>query len=151
MHHATQDFIGAKMALFIGPDLAVLLRDEKPGLLWPGYWDMPGGGREGRETPLECVQREIHEELALAVPDAQVRWGRPYTSSVGKAAWFFVGHLSARHADHVVFGNEGQRWALMSPQTFIDHPKAVPQFQTRLRHYLSGVQSEAYLERPPAE
>ncbi len=45
-------FGGAKLALYLGDALAVLLRDATPDLIWAGYWDLPGGGREGSETPL---------------------------------------------------------------------------------------------------
>lgn len=41
------DFTGAKAALFCGASVLVCLRDEKPGLRWPGLWDLPGAGREG--------------------------------------------------------------------------------------------------------
>lgn len=41
------DFTGAKAALFCRASVLVCLRDEKPGLRWPGLWDLPGGGREG--------------------------------------------------------------------------------------------------------
>jgi len=134
--------MGAKMALFVGPALLVLHRDDRPGLLWPGYWDLPGGGREAGETPIQTALRETHEEFALTVPPAQVRWGRAYTNSVGGSVWFFVGWMpdAARH--DVCLGEEGQGWALMQVSKFLTHPKAVPQFKTRLTDYLNGVAPE---------
>jgi 8-oxo-dGTP diphosphatase len=39
------------------------LRDNKPNILCPGRIGLFGGHREGNETFLECVVREIHEEL----------------------------------------------------------------------------------------
>ena len=36
-------FSGAKLALFLGPDLLVILRDDRPDIPWPGRWDLPGG------------------------------------------------------------------------------------------------------------
>lgn len=141
MGTAKIDFIGAKLALFVGERLAVILRDDRPGLLWPGYWDLPGGGREDNETPLACVLRETHEELSLVVPPAQIRWARPFTSSIGKPAWFMVGWLPAQAESRIVLGSEGQRWALMSKDRFLRDPKVVPQFQTRLQSYLDGTPS----------
>ena len=128
-------FAGAKLALFLGEDLAVILRDEKPGLPFAGYWDLPGGGREGAETPLECALRECHEELGLTVPSASVTWRRAFREE-GQIKWFFAAHLPAEAAGRVVFGDEGQSWDLMDVDTFLSHPKAVPQFQQRLRSYL---------------
>ena len=43
-------FRGAKLALFVGDDLAVILRDDIPHIPFPNCWDFPGGGREGDET-----------------------------------------------------------------------------------------------------
>lgn len=41
-------FAGAKLALYLGDDLAVILRDETPGLTFAGHWDFPGGGSRRR-------------------------------------------------------------------------------------------------------
>ena len=40
-------------------------RDDIPGLLYAGMIGLFGGHREGEETPLQCVQRELHEETGL--------------------------------------------------------------------------------------
>ena len=133
----SKQFDGAKMALYLGDDLAVILRDEKPGLPFAGYWDLPGGGREDNEPPLICAQRECREELGLDVPDDAIVWQRQFPDA-GGVKWFFVAKLPKRAAEDVVFGDEGQRWALMTPQAFLAHPKAVPAFQQRLRDYLEG-------------
>ena len=36
-------FHGAKLALFVGDKLAVILRGDKPNIPSPNHWDMPGG------------------------------------------------------------------------------------------------------------
>lgn len=128
-------FDGSKIALFLGDALAVILRDETEGLPFAGYWDLPGGGREGDETPFACGQRECLEELGLHVPQSAVDWSQAYAEGV-QTKWFFVAHLPASAADRVVFGDEGQCWTLMSPADFVAHAKAVPAFQNRLRAYL---------------
>lgn len=43
-------------------------RDDKPGILHPGRIGMFGGHQESGESPLECVVREVHEELSHFVP-----------------------------------------------------------------------------------
>lgn len=129
------DFAGAKLALFLGPDLAVILRDNKPDIPWPGRLDLPGGGRDGGETPAQCALRETREELGLVIhPDALV-WGQRFLGRSGPV-WFFAAHLPARIAQDVVFGNEGQSWHLMAPADYLTDPLAIPHFQDRLRHYL---------------
>ena len=42
-------------------------RDDIPGLLYAGLVGLFGGHREGDETPLECVRRELLEETGLAL------------------------------------------------------------------------------------
>ena len=43
-------------------------RDDVPGIIHPGKVGLFGGHREGDETYLECVVREICEELSYFVP-----------------------------------------------------------------------------------
>ena len=42
-------------------------RDNVPGILFPGKIGLFGGHREGDETFLECVVREIHEEISFFI------------------------------------------------------------------------------------
>ncbi|QDW39808.1 NUDIX domain-containing protein [Bradyrhizobium sp. KBS0727] len=51
--------------------LLLQLRDDKPDILYPGKVALFGGHREGDETFLECVVREIHEELGYFIPPAR--------------------------------------------------------------------------------
>ena len=43
-------------------------RDDIPGIFFPGRIGLFGGHREGNETFLECVVREIYEETSYYVP-----------------------------------------------------------------------------------
>jgi NUDIX domain len=43
-------------------------RDNNPEILYPGMIGLFGGHREGEETFLDCVVREIHEEISYFVP-----------------------------------------------------------------------------------
>lgn len=133
-----QDFIGAKLALFLGDRLVTILRDNTPDIPWPGRLDLPGGGREGLETPQACVLRETHEELGLTVTLRDLRWGQRFIGSAGPV-WFFAAHLHKTRAQDVVFGNEGQGWRLMTPAAYLADPLAIPHFQDRLRLYLGSV------------
>jgi 8-oxo-dGTP diphosphatase len=130
-------FGGAKLALYLGGRLAVILRDDTPGLIFAGHWDLPGGGREGAETPRECALRECREELGLSVPQSAIVWGRPFHEG-DEIKWFFVARMSVTTVEDVVFGDEGQGWRLMEQSAFLAHPKAVPAFQDRLGIWLSG-------------
>ena len=129
-------YSGAKLALYIGDKLAVILRDDRPDLIFADHWDLPGGGREGEEPPLDCALRECREELGIDVPPEAVVWERAFLEN-DQIKWFFVACLPATFADDIVLGDEGQRWQLMSEDAFLSHPKAVPAFQERLAVYLA--------------
>ncbi|WP_319824966.1 NUDIX hydrolase [Thalassovita sp.] len=126
------DFHGAKLALFIGGQLTVIQRDDRPGLPWAGYLDLPGGGREAAETPVECVLRETYEELGLSLTQRDLVWGRPFLTTEG-TGWFFAAQLTAKATQSVRFGSEGQCWALMPPEQYMTHPQAIPHFAARVR------------------
>jgi 8-oxo-dGTP diphosphatase len=38
------------------------LRDDKPGLQYPGFWSAPGGHCDATESPEDCARRELLEE-----------------------------------------------------------------------------------------
>lgn len=44
------------------------LRDNIPGILYPGHWGLFGGHIEAGETPEIAVQRELLEEISYAPP-----------------------------------------------------------------------------------
>ncbi|MGY3438832.1 MULTISPECIES: NUDIX hydrolase [unclassified Marinovum] len=128
-------FAGAKLALFLGPDLLVIRRDDRADIPYPDHLDLPGGGREGAETAETCVLRETAEEVGLRVTPAQLIYRRAYQRPHGLVV-FFAAHLPAEAAQDVVFGDEGQGWMLMAPEAFATHPEAVPHFREQLRIYL---------------
>jgi len=56
-------------AILVGTCGRILLqqRDDKPGLLYAGLIGLFGGHREGSETHLDCLQRELVEEIGEQV------------------------------------------------------------------------------------
>lgn len=137
MTFAGDDFSGAKLAVFLGRNLLVILRDDKPEIPYPGHWDLPGGGREGGESPVACALRETREEVGLVLQPENLVWSRAYRQPHG-LVWFYAAPLPAAAAGDIRFGDEGQGWALMAPQDYCAHPLAVPPFASRLREYLAG-------------
>ena len=45
----------------------VLLTSRPPGTHLAGKWEFPGGKRLAKESPGECLRRELREELAMDV------------------------------------------------------------------------------------
>lgn len=145
MTHMSEDtdFRGAKLALFIGGQLAVIMRDDTLGLPWAAHLDLPGGGREGAETPEDCALRETQEELGLVVQKTELIWRRRYTASNGQPVWFFAAMLPEHRAQDVKFGDEGQYWTLMPPADYLNHDRAIPHFATRVADFLATLSSQS--------
>ena len=131
-------FRGAKLALLSRGRVLTLQRDEKPDLPYPGHWDLPGGGRDGVETPVACVLRELHEEFGLRLPAEALCWRRKNPPSLPgqDATWFFAAEMPTLKPADITFGDEGQTWRLMPVRMFLMHPKTVPHLAERLAIYL---------------
>jgi 8-oxo-dGTP diphosphatase len=134
----SEKFHGVKIALLLGDALLTYLRDDKPTIPWPAHWDLPGGGREGAETPSDCIIREIAEEFEFKLDPAQIIHTRTCPSAIGAAAHsvFMVGRVTAEQIAAIRFGSEGQRWQMMPVDAFRAHPAAVESLKHRLRDYL---------------
>lgn len=126
-------FDGAKVAALWRGHVITLLRDDRPDLPWPGWWDLPGGGRMADESPWGCVCREAWEELRLDLTAQQPRHASLHHAAAGQPLWFFVLDLIRVNPAALHLGDEGQAWRLMPLARFLTHPKVIPQFQTRLR------------------
>ncbi len=127
------DFTGVKAALLVEQSILVILRDNKPDIPWPNTWELPGGGREGQETPLECLQREVWEELGLTLTEESIIWSKIYPSMLDKdrSAVFVVGRISQEQYREIRFGDEGQEFKLMPVEDFIKAEGVIPQLQER--------------------
>ena len=134
------DFTGCKIALFCGDKLLTILRDDKASIPWPNMWELPGGGREGNESPFECAAREVYEELGIHLNEDCLLWGKIYPSVIfeGKQSVFMVGQLRQEQFDNITFGDEGQAYKMMPIEEFLKSKQAVPQLQGRLWDYLEG-------------
>lgn len=132
------DFTGCKIALFCDGQILTILRDDKPTIPWPNLWELPGGGREGNETPFECVAREVYEELNIQLSKDDIVWSRIYPSMLdeNKKSVFLVGKLAQEQFNSIVFGDEGQGYKLVRLEEFLASDRVVPQLQERVRDYV---------------
>ena len=132
------EFTGCKIALICDGRILTILRDDKPTIPYPNMWDLPGGGREGNETPFECVAREVYEELSIQLSKADVIWFQIYPSMLdgNKKSVFLVGRLTQEQFESIIFGDEGQGYKLVSFEEFLTSDRVVPQLQERVRDYM---------------
>ena len=135
------DFTGCKIALFCDDRILTILRDDKSNIPYPNMWELPGGGREGDESPFECVAREVYEELGIRLTKDCLIWSKVYPSMLfeGKESVFLVGKLDQEQFDKIVFGDEGQGYKLMGIDEFLGSDRVVPQLQDRVRDYMEEV------------
>ncbi|KMO39897.1 hypothetical protein VQ03_14930 [Methylobacterium tarhaniae] len=133
-------FHGGKIALLHDRTLLVYLRDDKPDIPYPACWDLPGGGREGSESPLDCVRRESREEFGIDILPEAIIWQTFLPPALpGRAgSYFFVATLDAVQISKVVFGDEGQDWAMMDIDEYIDHPRGIQFLKQRLKEFLKA-------------
>ena len=131
------EFTGCKIASICDGQILTILRDDKEDIPWPNMWELPGGGREGNETPFECVAREVYEELSIQLSKADVIWFQIYPMLDGnKKSVFLVGRLTQEQFESIIFGDEGQGYKLVSFEEFLTSDRVVPQLQERVRDYM---------------
>jgi len=53
-------------------EVLLCLRDDKDTIPFPNHWDLPGGALDPAETPLECILREMREEIELDLTEPQL-------------------------------------------------------------------------------
>jgi len=136
-------FFGVKVALFFEGRLVVIQRDNKPGLYFAGMWDFAGGGRENQETPLQCVVREVQEELGITLDPSAITWQKTYPAmkDPNKIAYFMVAELLPEQFHAIHFGDEGQGWKLMTIDEFMQDRTAIEALKARLKDYLESMRS----------
>ena len=140
-------FGGAKIAAMLGDALLVYRRDDKPDIPFPDMLDLPGGGREGDESPAECALRELAEEFGITLPVDRIHYSRAYLlGDDATVSHFLAVHLTEDEVTAVRFGDEGQDWALLPAADFVADADAVPRLREWLAHYLAADAAIRYLD-----
>lgn len=108
-------------------DMFILfLRDDKDSIPFPGYWDFFGGGIEDGEDLLECIKREIKEELSIDTEPKYLETIPEDTNPVRYVA-VFEATLNDEQFSSMKFTGEGQRWDEFTSQQLKDM-KTIPHF-----------------------
>ena len=97
-----------------------------------------GGKREGDETPLACIQREVKEELGLALRDEELSRAVDLFVDDKLIAWFYQHPAPAR--DEALVFEEGREGIWLSEaEAAADPPSISPWHAEVLRAYRKGV------------
>jgi 8-oxo-dGTP pyrophosphatase MutT (NUDIX family) len=76
--HALRREVACAILLDMSGRFLLQQRDSIPGILHPGKISLFGGHREGSETYLQCVVREIYEEIGYFVPPGRFQYLSSY-------------------------------------------------------------------------
>lgn len=130
-------FHGVKIAILVNEKLIVFLRDNKPGLFNANMWDLPGGGRENNESPIECAIREIKEEFELILTEKDILWQKsfPAQKDPNRIAYFMVAEISEKRTENLTL-HEGQKWSFMNVEEFLSRDDVIPALKERFQNFL---------------
>ena len=133
------NFHGVKIAILVDGKLIVFLRDDKPGLFNANMWDLPGGGRENNESPIECVLREVYEEFELKLTADDIIWEKafPAQKDPNQTAYFMVAEVESVRTKNLNL-NEGQKWIFMSVEEFLNKDDVIPALKERFENFLDS-------------
>jgi 8-oxo-dGTP diphosphatase len=133
-----EEFTGCKLAYVFNGQLLVYKRDDFLHIPFAGMWDFPGGGREGNETPEQCVLRELNEEFGIFFDESRLIFKQKVANHLNTGdAFFFVAEGRLAEIESIVFGSEGQFWLLMDIDAFLANPLAVVVLKNRLLGFLN--------------
>lgn len=132
------NFVGVKVALISNGKILTILRDDKEDIPFPNMWDLPGGGREGDESPYETMSREVMEELFISIPKSSVIWEKWYDSmtSQGNFSVFMVVNVDEDLISKIIFGDEGQMFKIVSFEDFLSDENVICQLKDRFLDFL---------------
>lgn len=103
---------GAKAFVVYKKKVLLILRDSKRDTISPNTWNLPGGTIEKGETPLQCLNREISEELNIAPKNIFFLGQQTYED--GSLVFRYLIHLTEDEFENIRLGDEGTRLRFFS-------------------------------------
>ncbi len=132
------DFNGSKGLVYIGNKILAYRRDNKAPRD-PLCIDLPGGGREGNESPFDTFKREVFEEFGLLINESDIKssYAMPSFIQPEKNSFFFITKNLNVSESEIRFGDEGSEWFLMTPEDFVTRPDGIKRQQKRVKEVLN--------------
>lgn len=125
----------------------VVIRNETGQVLWvkrtdKDVWNLPGGGREGLETPWETAVRETYEETGLTVKLDKLAVINVYHNQANMV-FTFTAHATG---GTLTTGPEAANFAYFTPGS--EPPNTMPQHVERVADALNGGGTSFRLQEP---
>lgn len=121
----------AAVALIVvdGARYLMQLRDQKPGIFYPGHWGLFGGAIDDGEVPESALIRELAEELQLSIESARyfTEFTFDFACHGGRRVlrrYFEVG-IPATALSSMVLG-EGSRMSTFEARQILGTERVVP-------------------------
>jgi 8-oxo-dGTP pyrophosphatase MutT (NUDIX family) len=95
----------AHAVILVSGAYVLQLRDDIPGIAYPGMWTLFGGALEPDEEPGHGLRREITEELGIMLNGCRLLWQVDRFSEFWRQPvrhWFFVADATDEWPSHVV-------------------------------------------------
>jgi 8-oxo-dGTP diphosphatase len=101
----------------------ILIARRKQGLTLSGKWEFPGGKLEENETMVQCLNRELREELGIEVAVEEFILANKYTYNFGDVE-LFVFKARFVSGDLTLQDHSEIKWVLPSELLNYDFPEA---------------------------
>ena len=116
------------------------LRDQKPGIFYPGHWGLFGGAMDTAETPQAAVMRELQEELGFDLPN--IEHLTDFSFTFGRhgivTRHFFQIRLPSSAFDRLQL-REGADMRAFSAPEILNLPRVVPYDSFAIWLHASGI------------
>jgi len=134
------EFSGSKGLVFIGNQILLYRRDGRT-TRYPHYLDLPGGGREGHESPFDTFKRELKEEFGIDVTESDISFCSVHESisDPGMTGYFLVAKLGDALKKEVKPSEEVPEPMFMTLEEYLLQPDVIPKQVERIRAYLEHV------------
>jgi 8-oxo-dGTP diphosphatase len=101
----------------------ILIARRKQGLTLSGKWEFPGGKIEENETMVQCLKRELREELGIEVSIDEFILASKHTYNFGDVE-LFAFKASLISGDLTLQDHSEIKWVLPSELMSYDFPEA---------------------------